>query len=75
MGYWDKFFTERSKCPEVYYTGKIQEKKPWENFTLVVNTCLSFRHDFALLDNNEQINTINECKEWLRAFQNNKHLL
>lgn len=39
---------------------------------LVLNMCLSYRHDFPLLNKEEQNKIIFECKEWLRAYENNK---
>ncbi|MBK7362859.1 MAG: hypothetical protein IPJ01_11225 [Micavibrio sp.] len=42
---------------------------------LVENVCLSFRHDFGLMNNEEREKLRFECKEWLRALFNNQHLL
>jgi hypothetical protein len=35
------------------------------------NLCLSFRHDFGLLNDEEQQKVRFECKEWLRSLYNN----
>jgi vacuolar-type H+-ATPase catalytic subunit A/Vma1 len=39
---------------------------------LIYDMCLSYRHDFALLNATEQEQLVFECKEWLRAYENNK---
>ena len=36
------------------------------------NVCLSYRHDFGLLDKKEQDKVRFECKEWMRAIKNNE---
>lgn len=37
----------------------------------ITNVCLSYRHDYGLLDENERVLIRFECKEWLRAIVNN----
>lgn len=37
----------------------------------ITNVCLSYRHDYGLLDENERALIRFECKEWLRAIVNN----
>lgn len=37
------------------------------------NVCLSYRHDFGLLSQEDQERIRFECKEWMRAIENNKH--
>ena len=37
----------------------------------IENMCLSYRHDFGLLDEDEQKRIKFECKEWLRSLINN----
>lgn len=34
----------------------------------IVNTCLSYRHDYGLMDLEEQHNLEFEATEWLRAW-------
>lgn len=36
------------------------------------NVCLSYRHDFGLLSEDEQNKVRLECKEWMRAIKNNE---
>ena len=35
------------------------------------NVCLSYRHDFGLMSEDEKDKLIFECKEWMRAIKNN----
>ncbi len=35
------------------------------------NCCISYRHDFGLLDKESQDKLRFECKEWMRAIKNN----
>lgn len=37
----------------------------------ITNVCLSYRHDYGLLSNNERNIIRFECKEWMRAIMNN----
>jgi len=37
----------------------------------ILNVCLSYRHDFGLLPEDEQKKIMFECKEWMRAITNN----
>ena len=39
---------------------------------LIENMCFSFRHDFGLMDSQKQNELRIECKEWLRALENNQ---
>jgi len=36
------------------------------------NVCLSYRHDFGLLNDKDKMLTRLECKEWMRAIKNNE---
>lgn len=36
------------------------------------NVCISYRHDFGLLSEDEQNKVRFECKEWMRAIKNNE---
>lgn len=42
------------------------------NEKLVLNMCASFRHDFGLLPKLIKDDLIRDCKEWLRAYENNR---
>ena len=44
----------------------------YNDMPLVYNMCLSYRHDFGLLNATEQEQLVFECKEWLRSYENNK---
>lgn len=35
------------------------------------HVCISYRHDFGLLDKQEKEKVRVECKEWMRAIKNN----
>jgi hypothetical protein len=37
----------------------------------ITNVCLSYRHDYGLLSDNERGIIRLECKEWFRAILNN----
>lgn len=43
-----------------------------ENTKLIDNMCISYRHDFGLMDAEQQEKLRFECKEWLRAYENNR---
>ena len=43
-----------------------------ENAKLIDNMCISYRHDFGLMDKEQQDKLRFECKEWLRAYENNR---
>ncbi len=40
--------------------------------TFIDNVCLSYRHDFGLLNDQDKHFTRFECKEWMRAIKNNE---
>ena len=42
------------------------------NDKLIENMCLSYKHDFGLLDEDEKNKLRFQCKEWLRAYENNQ---
>ena len=43
-----------------------------ENTKLIDNMCISYRHDFGLMNKEQQDKLRFECKEWLRAYENNR---
>jgi len=43
-----------------------------DNGKLVDNMCLSYRHDFGLMAEQDKQALRFECKEWLRAYENNR---
>lgn len=43
-----------------------------ENTKLIDNMCISYRHDFGWMDKEHQDKLRFECKEWLRAYENNR---
>jgi hypothetical protein len=45
---------------------------PYKDEKLIENMCISFRHDYGLLDSQAQELLRFECKEWLIAYENNK---
>ena len=43
----------------------------FNNEDFITNVCLSYRHDYGLLSNNDRNILRFECKEWMRAIINN----
>ena len=43
-----------------------------DNSKLVDNMCMSYRHDFGLMAEQDKQSLRFECKEWLRAYENNR---
>ena len=43
-----------------------------DNSKLVDNMCMSYRHDFGLMAEQDKQALRFECKEWLRAYENNR---
>jgi hypothetical protein len=39
--------------------------------TFIENVCLSYRHDFGLMTEQDRQRLRFECKEWMRAISNN----
>ena len=39
--------------------------------TFIDNVCLSYRHDFGLMAEQDRQSIRFECKEWMRAISNN----
>jgi len=48
------------------------ELLPYKDGKLINNMCLSYRHDFGLLNLQEKSDLVNDCKNWLIAYENNK---
>lgn len=46
-------------------------KKIFISDKFIQNVCLSYRHDFGLIAEQDKQRLIFECKEWLRAISNN----
>lgn len=44
----------------------------YNNSKLIDNMCISYRHDFGLMKKEQQDRLRFECKEWLRAYENNR---
>jgi hypothetical protein len=43
----------------------------FESDTFIDNVCLSYRHDFGLMAEQDRQRLRSECKEWMRAISNN----
>ena len=43
-----------------------------DNSNLVDNMCMSYRHDFGFMAEQDKHALRFECKEWLRAYENNR---
>jgi len=51
---------------------KQLDQQQWEiDNKFISNICLSYRHDFGLLNDKEKDAIVFECKEWIRAIENN----
>ena len=46
-------------------------KKIDSSYSFIKNVCLSYRHDFGLMTIDDQHNLLRDCKEWIRAINNN----
>lgn len=60
-------FIEESS--DVFFQKKLKELFSDENF--IENVCLSYRHDFGLMAEQDKQRIRFECKEWMRAIENN----
>lgn len=77
------FSGERASLIEAFIAGaklvnKYSQEKQKENieklfldWTFINNVCLSFRHDYGLLDDYDRNAIRFECREWFRAILNN----
>ena len=52
-------------------TADVGKSVFYEDGKLINNMCLSYRHDFGLLNLQEKSDLVNECKNWLIALDNN----
>jgi len=46
-------------------------EKYFSNPLFITNVCLSYRHDYGLLNEEGKKKVEFECKEWMRAIVNN----
>jgi hypothetical protein len=46
-------------------------QKEFNSESFVFNVCMSYRHDFGLLNDADRGRIAFECREWLRAILNN----
>lgn len=62
---------------EEYHQQKLKSptdeeiKEAFASNKFITNVCLSYRHDFALMDESQRSALAFECKEWMRAIINN----
>ena len=56
-----------------FYTDDQVKKALEPNEKNILNYCLSYRHDFGLMNSEDKKNLEFECKEWLRAISNNQN--
>lgn len=54
------------------YIGMNGGKDHYESSEFIDNVCLSYRHDFGLLSEEEKKKVRFECEEWFRAIRNNE---
>ena len=57
------------RAMNVFFEKKLKDLFTDENF--IENVCLSYRHDFGLMTDLQREQLIFECKEWMRAIENN----
>jgi len=65
-----KEYDEQEKAEQkALFIANVSERFNDEDF--ITNVCLSYRHDYGLLSNNDRNILRFECKEWMRAILNN----
>lgn len=57
---------------EVLNIPRVSNCALYDNQDLIENMCISYRHDFGLMQTKERNELRHECKEWLRSYENNK---
>lgn len=57
------------RAMEKFFDRKLKDMFSDENF--IDNVCLSYRHDFGLLAEQDKQRIRFECGEWMRAIENN----
>jgi hypothetical protein len=69
--------------PDIDYVSWLEQKLVKESDSLpcvsdrfddekfIGNVCISYRHDYGLLDGADKDLLRSECKEWMRAIKNN----
>ena len=65
-----KFYYEKRN--EQLTIPRVSNSALQENTKLIDNMCISYRHDFGLMNKEQQDKLRFECKEWLRAYENNR---
>ena len=71
---WDGNELEEQPINNITPTNITEKNNIFECFSdekFIINVCFSYRHDFGLLQKDEQDTLIFECKEWMRAIINN----
>lgn len=58
--------TETKQCTIHSVSNRFSDPK------FIDNVCLSYRHDFGLLSEQDKDKVRFECKEWMRAIKNNE---
>ena len=53
------------------FFGKMMQLVELNSDTFIDNVCLSYRHDFGLMAEQDRQRLRFECKEWMRAISNN----
>jgi hypothetical protein len=58
------------KCWE-WVKNAVSNSALQNNNKLIENMCISYRHDFGLMKEEQKNELRFQCKEWLRAYENN----
>lgn len=67
----DALITELNKNEKSKELNSSDTKSRFDSDLFISNVCSSYRHDFGLMTEDDQQKLRFECKEWMRAIQNN----
>jgi len=63
--------TEKPSNEEQSQPSCLGDISRFNSDTFIDNVCLSFRHDYGLMAEQDKQRLRFECKEWMRAISNN----
>lgn len=67
----DALIAELNKNEKSKELNSSDTKSRFDSDLFISNVCSSYRHDFGLMTEDDQQKLCFECKEWMRAIQNN----
>lgn len=67
----DALIEELNKNEKSKELNSSDTKSRFDSDLFISNVCSSYRHDFGLMTEDDQQKLRFECKEWMRAIQNN----